>query len=88
MAVGIEIPADWSSEITFSWYSEGHSPLPTMSIQLDTIMPVECGDQLLGAASVPLTDLGIADDLGGRQPRCGIRLGSATLCSMRSAPPG
>lgn len=88
VVVRSEIPAGWSSEITFSWYSEGHSPLPGMCIQLDAIMLVECDDQVLGAASVPLTDLGIADDLGGRQPRCGIRLGSATLCSTRSAPPG
>jgi hypothetical protein len=82
------IPAGWSSEISFTWYSEGKTPLPGMCLRFEAIMPVEPDDPLLGAAAAPLADFGIPDGQRGQRPRRGIRLGSATMCTPRAAAPG
>lgn len=73
------IPANWTSNITYTWYSENKTPLPDMEISLDVVMPMGSGwDDDLQRYAVPLEALGISD-LEGIIPRVGIRVGSQSM---------
>jgi hypothetical protein len=75
-----KIPDDWTSDISYTWYSEGKTPLPGMKIFLDPIMPAAYDDRILGAFARPLTAFGIAEEsISDASPRTGIRLGSQLM---------
>ncbi|WP_326647368.1 MULTISPECIES: hypothetical protein [unclassified Streptomyces] len=74
------VPANWSSNITMTWKSNGKVPLPGMRIWLDPILPTSADDPVLGAFARPLEEFGISpEDIPQGGPRLGIRLGSVTM---------
>jgi len=82
------IPANFRSNITYSWYSNGKTPLPDMQFVLDPVMPVSSNSPLMRFAR-PLEHFGISTaHLKPTEPKHGIRLGSQTMQSPPIAPPG
>jgi hypothetical protein len=89
VTVRTTIPANWTSDISYTWYSEGKTPLGGMEVELDAVMPAYQDDPVLGAVSRPLSDFGIADAMiPADGPRRGIRLGSAIMRTQRVAATG
>jgi hypothetical protein len=89
LTVRTEIPADWTSDISYTWYSQNKTPLPGMEVELDAIMPTSKDDPVLGPVSRPLSEFGISEDLiPSAGPKVGIRMGSATMRTPRTAPTG
>jgi hypothetical protein len=83
------IPANWSSNISYTWYSEGKVPLGGMEVQLDAVMPTTQDHPLLGAVARPLAELGVAEEMiPAAGPRYGVRLGSDAMVTQRSAVTG
>ena len=81
------IPGNFRSNITYSWYSNGTTPLPGMQFILDPVMPVASSSPLMRFAR-PLEYFGISTArLGAAEPKHGIRLGSQTMQSPPVAPP-
>lgn len=73
------IPANWTSNIAYTWYSNGTVPAPNMKIYLDAIMPTSTEHEVLGRFAKPLTSLGIPEEHLGLGPTTGIRLGSQLM---------
>ncbi|TWP33126.1 hypothetical protein [Leekyejoonella antrihumi] len=76
------IPANWASDVTYTWYSEGRNPAPDMKIWLDAVMPVASDHPLLGQYARPLTQFGIAQEHLGVGPTKGIMLGSQLMKTL------
>jgi hypothetical protein len=78
-----DIPANWTSDIAYTWYSKGLVPLPGMKIWLDAVLPVAEDDPVLGRFAEPLTSLGVsAHTIPHAGPRKGIRLGSSLMQTL------
>lgn len=74
------IPADFTTNITYTWFSEGKVPLPGMKIWLDAILPVPENDDVLGPYSRPLSEFGIAPEaIPHAGPRRGTMLGTSNM---------
>lgn len=84
--ISITLPAGFSTDIAFTWYSEGKVPIPGMQITLDVLFPQLPDDELYDRAT-PLEEFGLPDDFiakhntSGVGPVRAIRLGS---CGMET----
>jgi hypothetical protein len=74
------IPANWSSNIAYTWYSEGKNPLPGLKVWFEAIMPTTTDHPVLGSYARPLAEFGIeAPQIG---PTAGIKLGSQLMQTL------
>ena len=74
------IPANWSSNISYTWYSEGKNPLPGLKVWFEAIMPTTTDHPVLGRYARPLAEFGIeAPQIG---PTAGIKLGSQLMQTL------
>lgn len=77
------IPANWTSDIAYTWFSENKVPLPGMKIWLDAIMPVDPEHPVLGRYARPLAEFGVAPEaVPHAGPRTGIKLGSSNMQTL------
>ena len=85
IAVTSDIEADYSTLLTYSWYSKGKAPLPGMKFRLEAILPVPSTSELyarahdlraLGVPEETVRQVRTDDPIG---PKKGIRLGSYTM---------
>lgn len=77
------IPDNWTSDVAYTWFSEGKVPLPGMKISLDAVMPAPEDHPVLGSYVRPLTELGVAAEaIPHAGPRTGLRLGSSGMQTL------
>ena len=81
IAVTSDIVANYTSLLTYSWYSKGKTPLPGMKISVSAVLPVDSSSELFDRAC-DLRELDVPADVidrvkaNGVVPKRGIRLGS------------
>lgn len=77
------IPDNWTSDVAYTWFSEGKVPLPGMKIWLDAVMPADVDHPVLGRYVRPLTELGVAPEaIPQAGPRTGLKLGSSNMQTL------
>ncbi len=73
-----KVPDNWSTNISYSYFANGHDPLPGFSIELSAIYIVPAENELFGRAATA-EELGLPQNLAAAiGPRKGIRVGAHT----------
>ena len=75
-----KIPANFVTNVTYTWFSNGKTPLPDMKVTLEALLPVpsEYWDPELEQYARPLEEFGV-DSSTQAGPTKAIRLGSQTI---------
>ncbi len=78
VGMAAQVPANWSTNISYSYFANGHNPLPGFSIEMSAVYIVP-GDNELFERAATAENLGLPPNLTAAiGPRRGIRVGAHT----------